>query len=124
MDFLYSILASLQICLLLNLPAAHALCDAELYGTPKMEDCFSLLKVLPGFLPSLLPDPTVEHTFVEPKFLQPPFCPVQGMAPTSIIQLPKIWRSSQSLLRSNLTIANPSSSCRNMSRLSNQYWWA
>lgn len=71
-------------------------CDAQLYGKPKSYDCFDLYKQLPGG--TLFPDidPDVPRSFVEPKFLDPPFTPVPNPYSTQMVQLPKIWRIGRS----------------------------
>lgn len=67
-------------------------CDAKLYGKPEVKDCFDLYRQLPG--ETLSPDinPDEPRSFVEPKFLDPPFTPVFNPYHSQMVQLPKIWR--------------------------------
>ena len=71
---------------------AESKCDASVYGRPEINDCFDLYNQLPG--ETLSPDvnPDAERSFVEPKFLDPPFTPVPNPYATQMVQLPKIWR--------------------------------
>jgi len=68
-------------------------CDASIYGKPEVNHCFDLYNQLPG--ETLSPDinPDAPRSFVEPKFLEPPFTPVPNPYMSQMVQLPKIWRA-------------------------------
>ncbi len=73
-------------------------CNANLYGKPSVRDCFDLYDELPGGAMSANVDVDKPRSFVEPKFLEPAFCPVPNPYSTHMVQLPKVWRGGQSLL--------------------------
>ncbi len=73
-------------------------CNANLYGKPFVKDCFDLYDELPGGAMSANVDVDKPRSFVEPKFLEPAFCPVPNPYSTKMVQLPKVWRGGQSLL--------------------------
>ena len=75
--------------LLLNLASSKSTCNLKLYGKVDDHDCFALYEQLPAEPGQ---DPDEPHSFVEPKFLSPPFAPVWNPFKTEMIQLPKIWR--------------------------------
>ena len=75
--------------LLLSLASSKSTCDLKLYGKVNDHDCFALYEQLPAEPGQDLDEP---HSFVEPKFLSPPFTPVWNPFKTEMIQLPKIWR--------------------------------
>ena len=70
-------------------------CDAKVYGKPNVNDCFDLYKQLPGETLSPGINPDAPRSFVEPKYLEPPFTPVPNPYSTSMVQLPKIWRAGE-----------------------------
>ncbi len=84
----------LVLCLLIhrNAASSYSACDAHVYGKPEAQDCFHLYNQLPG--ETLSPDinPDEPRSFVEPKFLDPPFTLVYNPYHSQMVQLPKIWR--------------------------------
>lgn len=83
---------------------AQSSCDAVTYGTPVAKDCFDLVLQLPGGATSPDIDVDALRIFVEPKFLQPSFAPVQDPFSTEMVQLPKIWKKSPYLTRTSLSM--------------------
>lgn len=85
------------------------ICSDELYGNPNVDDCEQALLEIPfakqthSSYSSRCP-----HIFAEPQFQQPPFRLVTNdHRPQAIIQLPKIWKHSESYSqKSTFTIAN------------------
>jgi len=78
-------------------------CNAKIYGKPFVKDFFDLYNQLWGGTLSTSVDVDKPRSFVEPKFLQPAFCPVPNPYTTQMVQLPKIWRGGKSLLFSLLS---------------------
>ena len=73
-------------------------CNDEIYGNPKVDDCERALLELSYARQS---DGSyrfrVSHIFAEPQFLEPPFNLItNSYRPRAIIQLPKIWKHSKS----------------------------
>lgn len=77
----------------------YPLCDKDLFGTPKMEDCYQAMFWIPYInRPAKdTPDARAPRIFAEPQFLVPPFKAVKNpYAPKAIVQLPKIWKHGMS----------------------------
>ena len=72
--------------------SAQSECNAYIYGKPDAYDCFNLYTQLPG--ETLSPQVKKDHyrSFVEPRFLDPPFTFVPNPLQAQMVQLPKIWR--------------------------------
>ena len=72
--------------------SAQSECNAYIYGKPDAYDCFNLYTQLPG--ETLSPQVEKDHyrSFVEPRFLDPPFTFVPNPLQAQMVQLPKIWR--------------------------------
>lgn len=96
----------IQLPLLLSLPT-HILptptnaalnCNPSVFGHPKFDDCLNAMVAMPEG--HELRQPTEELTafrkFIEPQSLTPPFRPVKNELEAGMVQLPKIFRSSQS----------------------------
>lgn len=85
---------SITLCLLAhqNMALCQLACDAGIYGKPFSNDCFVLYDQLPGEKLSPGIDKNEPRSFVEPKFLDPPFAPVPNPFNSQMVQLPKIWR--------------------------------
>ena len=88
----------LFICSLGFLPVRSLVCNSEVFGNPKVEDCSQALLEIPfarrppGSFQSRYP-----HFFAEPQFQEPPFHLVtNNYRPQAIIQIPKIWKRSKS----------------------------
>ena len=96
MDRRPSLVTLLPILLCFQYVFSHFQCIAGLYGKPAAKDCFELYEQLPGNALSPHVKVDVPRSFVEPKFLQPRFCPVPNPFATEMVQLPKIWRQGQS----------------------------
>ncbi len=107
----------MALCLLIHRNAAspYSACDAQIYGRPNTNDCFDLYKQLPG--ETLSPDinPDEPRSFVEPKFLDPPFTPVLNPYRSQMVQLPKIWRVGTSSKPGMLYLSSVKDCVRNMS---------
>ena len=79
-------------------PVAAQVCDRAKFGSflrSEVSNCLDALEKIPY---AQVPDPEVFllRLFVEPQFLSPPFSPVKNvLGGTTIVQLPKFWRSSQ-----------------------------
>ena len=77
------------------LPANPLLCDKNLFGAPKLEDCYQAMFWIPYINQPAKdsPDAKASRMFAEPQFLNPPFNVVKNhYAPKAIVQLPKIWK--------------------------------
>lgn len=72
--------------------AISSTCNAKIYGKPDVKDCFHLYNQLPSETLSPEVDAYTPRSFVEPKFLDPPFTPVPNPYRSQMVQLPKIWR--------------------------------
>ncbi|CAF9917860.1 MAG: hypothetical protein ALECFALPRED_000385 [Alectoria fallacina] len=71
------------------------LCDKDLFGAPKLEDCYQAMFWIPYINQPAKdsPDAKAFRVFAEPQFLNPPFSAVKNpYAPKAIVQLPKIWK--------------------------------
>ena len=71
------------------------LCDKDLFGTPRVEDCYEAMFWIPYINKPAkdTPDAKALRIFAEPQFLDPPFKAVKNpYAPKAIVQLPKIWK--------------------------------
>ena len=71
---------------------AQSHCNAIVYGKPEINDCFTLYNQLPGETLSPDIDKDAPRSFVEPKFLEPPFANVPNPYTSQMVQLPKLWR--------------------------------
>ena len=93
---------SLLISLTLYFPVVRSLfCNGLLYGNPKIDDCEQALLEIPfarqagSSSRSQLP-----QLFAEPQFQAPPFRLISNnLRPLTIVQLPKIWKHSESYAR-------------------------
>ena len=71
------------------------LCDKDLFGRPKLEDCYQAMFWIPFINPpgNDSPDARAIRIFAEPQYLDPPFKAVKNpLSPKAIVQLPKIWK--------------------------------
>ena len=95
MGLVQYLFACVFLCSYLVCASSQFSCNTALYGMPREKDCFDLYNQLPGG--SVSPDINIDvwRCFVEPKFLQPAFCPVHNPLGASMVQLPKIWRYSE-----------------------------
>ncbi|CAD6587387.1 MAG: hypothetical protein ASARMPRED_003080 [Alectoria sarmentosa] len=78
------------------LPANLPLCDKNLFGAPKLEDCYQAMFWIPYINQPAKdsPDAKASRMFAEPQFLNPSFNAVKNpYAPKAIVQLPKIWET-------------------------------
>ena len=91
-----SFLLLTQLCV--HLVDAGAVCTTRKVGKPQMRDCRALYGQLP-FVdtgPSGAAQLAAPRLFVEPQFLFAPFSSVRNpYSQSSIVQLPKVWRSSE-----------------------------
>ena len=72
------------------------LCDKDLFGTPRLEDCYKAMFWIPYINSPAkdTPDAKALRIFAEPQFHSPPFKALKNpSAPKAIVQLPKIWKS-------------------------------
>ncbi len=77
-----------------------SICNDRLYGKPDNQDCSNAYHKMPGWDRATDPAVDVFRLFSEPQYLHPPFSTISnpyGRAGTMMVQLPKIWRSSQSM---------------------------
>ena len=94
LDMAFSSILCILLCTVIHIDQTYGQshCDAKIYGKLNDRDCFDLYHQLPGETLSPDVDPDVPRSFVEPKFLDPPFAPVPNPYPSQMVQLPKIWR--------------------------------
>ena len=75
------------------------LCNGYIYGIPDPSDCSRALEKIPYATSRGDDGITAPHLFVEPQMMPNPFGFVSNTyRPNKIIQLPKIWKYSKSLL--------------------------
>lgn len=92
--------ASISTLLISLCPLTSAtFCHAGIYGTPNVQDCLQALNWIPyARLAPSYPLSQQPHVFSEPQFLQPPFSSLDNpYRPSAIIQLPKIYKHSESI---------------------------
>ena len=77
-------------------------CNGLLYGTPKIYDCEQALLEIPFAREGSSSRSQTPQLFAEPQFQAPPFRGISNnLRPQSIVQLPKIWKYSESYARSS-----------------------
>ena len=126
-----SVRTVLLLCLLFHsaiaspnpLQAKSPLCDKDLFGTPKIDDCYQAMIWIPYMNPParLSKDAMASRIFAEPQYLIPPFTDVKNAyAPKAIVQLPKIWKygmSFQNYFFLSLAVFAPGSSSSEHDRI-------
>jgi len=95
---------ALQWCLLLFIEAqlvdAIAVSDKKTLGEPKLYDCLALYDKLPFAKDPSRRERVAPRLFLEPQYLNQPFGYVRNTFPqASMVQLPRIWRLSEYLVR-------------------------
>ena len=83
----------------LNFPLVRSLfCSAGVYGSPNIADCEQALLEIPfARISERSWEAPLVHVFVEPQFQKPPFRSIDNrFRPEAIIQLPKVWKHSES----------------------------
>ncbi len=93
-----------QWCLLLLLGGqqlnAIAVSDKRTLGQPRLRDCLALYDKLPFAMDPSRGELVAPRLFLEPQYLHQPFGYVRNTFPQpSMVQLPRIWRLSEYLVR-------------------------
>jgi len=94
----------LKWCLLLllgvQLVDTIAVSDQRTLGQPKLRDCQALYDKLPFANDPPQGQLVTPRLFLEPQYLHPPFGYVRNAYPqASMVQLPRVWRLSECLVR-------------------------
>lgn len=96
------LLLSSAIAFALHILPVHSfsvLCALDIYGKPQVDDSYEIVTKLPFLSDDPYHDLTKHRVFAEPAYLQPRFSQLVNPFESSMVQLPKIWRTSQSHLR-------------------------
>ena len=104
--------------------AADPLCDDVMFGVPNYSDCVIAASKIPYATDSRVgPQASQHNLFSEPQYLLPPFSGIENRyRPNPINQIPKIWRSSNSILSVDKTLADYFVSIRHMSGCAHELW--
>ena len=104
--------------------AADPLCNGAMFGVPNYSDCVIAASKIPYATDSRgSPEASRYNLFSEPQCLLPPFSGVDNRyRPYPINQIPKIWRSSNSILSVDKTLADYFASIRHMSGCAHELW--
>lgn len=103
-DFPKTVALVSQWCLLLLLGGQQldtiAVSDKRTLGQPRLRDCLALYDKLPFAMDPPRGELVAPRLFLEPQYLHQPFGYVRNTFPqASMVQLPRIWRLSEYLVR-------------------------
>ena len=73
------------------------ICSSELYGKPSTSDSAMVLEALPFAKDDPYGQIDASRIFAEPALLEPRFSGLKNRLPTRMVQLPLIWRFSESI---------------------------
>ena len=93
------LLLTLTLAFLLAVPSkcGPAICAPDLYGRPGSPDSTSVVSALPFTQRDPEGQLGAPRVFAEPAFFQPRFNKLVNTWPRSMVQLPRIWRISESI---------------------------
>ena len=119
-----NVLVHIVVLLLHSCLAADPFCDGDVFGVPNYNDCVIAARKIPYATDSRRsPEASQYNLFSEPQYLLPPFSGVDNQyRPYPINQIPKIWRSSNSILSVDKTLADYFTSIRHMSGCAHELW--